>query len=211
MKADVKAERGTRLKLAREVAGHRTAAAFARSLGGVDDYTYRTYEAGTRNMPYEHAEKFARTLGVSLEWLLTGKTEYTGILSAPIRGSINDGGFITATQSLTGSEQMPITNHKSADLVSPHGAGIIDAFFCLRVETKQFEPFIKQGSQVFYNRQPQNPEDCVRSLCVIQVKNGKPVFGFLTHGSEPGLYDIQGHGHDLEIQWCARCEFTKHA
>jgi hypothetical protein len=46
---------------------------------------------------------------------------------------------------------------------------------------------------------------------VIQIKSGKPVFAVLSRGSRDDLYDIQGHGRDLEIDWCARREFTKHA
>src|ERR1700682_482756 len=103
MATDIMKDRAQRLKWARETAGYNTAAAFARALnGGIDDYTYRTYEAGSRGISYDLAAKFSGKLGVAVEWLLTGKTEVNGILSAPIRGKINDGGFITATLSLTG-------------------------------------------------------------------------------------------------------------
>jgi transcriptional regulator with XRE-family HTH domain len=211
MKADVKAERGARLKQAREAAGYKTAAAFARSMPGIDDYTYRTYEAGTRNISYEQAEKFSRVLNVSVEWLLSGKTEYSGILSAPVRGTIIDGGFIAATHSLTGGTGMKVAEQPLPEDGNAGADGRHSAFFALVVETRQFEPFINHGSVVYYSRLPQNADDCLRSPCIVQIKGGKAVFAVMTRGSSDGLYDIQGHGSDLEIEWCARCEFTKHA
>lgn len=85
------------------------------------------------------------------------------------------------------------------------------AFFALAVETKQFEPHTNEGSVIYYSRTPQNPVECIGSQCVIQIKGSKPVFATLLRGSRLGVYDIQGHGSDLEIDWCARREFTRHA
>lgn len=65
---------GERLARARVNAGFRSQAAFARALG-INEVTYRTYEYGTRGIPFDIAEKAAKALNVSVLWLLTGKGE----------------------------------------------------------------------------------------------------------------------------------------
>lgn len=212
MTSDVKQERAGRLKLARERAGYKTAAEFARALdAGLDDYTYRTYESGSRGISFDYADRFAAKLGVSAQWLLTGKVEFSGISSAPIRGTIKDGGIINATSSLTGSAGMNGAESQGTDSSLSLAEDFTSAFFALTVDTKQFEPHTNRGSVVYYSRTPQNPEECIGSPCIVQIKGGQPVFAVLLRGSRKGVYDIQGHGQDLEIEWCAKREFTKHA
>lgn len=77
-----------RLRAAREQAGHRSAAAFAREIG-VPEVTYRAYENGTRAIPLEAARAFAERLDVAWGWLLTGETppDFAGEgNSAPLAG-----------------------------------------------------------------------------------------------------------------------------
>jgi hypothetical protein len=200
MQSDTKRSRGNRLKHAREAAGYKTAAAFARAVNaGLDDYTYRTYESGSRNMSYDYAEKFSIKLGVSVEWLLTGKLEHSRILSAPIRGNITDGGLITAAHSLTGGITMGVAGKHGVDDIDSVEDVCTSAFFALVVETNQFEPHTRRGSIIYYSRSTQDPETCIGSQCIIQIRGGQPVFGVLLRGSHAGLFDIQGHGHDVEI------------
>lgn len=204
----MKMEKSRRLKTARE-RQYKTAADFARTIPGMDEYTYRTYESGRTEIPQDKTGIFAEKLGISLLWLLTGKNDFDNILSATIRGKIIDGGFIVATLPLTGEISMN-TNKNTA--FAPQGddeQGNSTLYFKLTIDTGQYEPYIKGGSEVYYFPGGGNPADFIGEACVMQIKGGKPVYGVIQRGSADGLYDVQGHGKDLEIEWCALVELIK--
>lgn len=73
----------TRLKNARRHAGFRTAKQFADRLG-VPQPTYANHETGARGLTREVLLKYAAALGVTVEWLLTGKGDPGG------HGNIDD-------------------------------------------------------------------------------------------------------------------------
>lgn len=205
MKPDLqmKIARAKRLKTARE-RYYSTAAEFARSIPGMDEYTYRTYESGRTELAPDKAAVFADKLGISLVWLLTGKNDFDDILSATSRGKITDGGFITATLPLIGEDFMQDVGHLPPQARSREDKDNSALYYKITVETSQYEPYIKRGSEVFYDSKPGNAADMAGELCIIKIKGNKPeVFALLQRGSDTGLYDIQGHGKDLEIEWCA--------
>lgn len=63
-----------RLRWARQAAGYRNAATFARA-AEVSEVTYRAYENGTRNLPEGAARELAQKLGIHWVWLFTGEGE----------------------------------------------------------------------------------------------------------------------------------------
>lgn len=63
-----------RLKEAREGAGYRSAAAFARAFE-LSEATYRSHENGTRPLTIPASKQYAPCLGVTWQWLLFGETD----------------------------------------------------------------------------------------------------------------------------------------
>lgn len=63
-----------RLKMAREMAGYRSAADAAKRLG-VNSKTYTAHENGTRGMKMHSVDHYAKFFKVSKAWLLTGTGE----------------------------------------------------------------------------------------------------------------------------------------
>lgn len=72
---------GGRLRWAREQyvtpdGGHLTSSRAAARFFGWNENTYKSHEQGERQskgMKFEHAEKYARALNVTIEWLLIGR------------------------------------------------------------------------------------------------------------------------------------------
>lgn len=64
----------SRLKIARERAGFKTASAFAAKFG-LTESTYRSTENGTRGLRIETAKQYAKLLGVSWQWLIDGDSQ----------------------------------------------------------------------------------------------------------------------------------------
>jgi hypothetical protein len=203
-------DRAERLKEARLNAGYQTATDFIRKHGFVET-TYLAHERGSRNFKYAEAEKYAALVGRSVEWIWTGNKTQNKIASIPIVGIIKIGGLITASHPLTGNISMNKARTERPRMAEAPPESDADALFGLTVETSQFLPYFKEGSIVYYSRTPLDPEKCIGEPCVIQIKGGNAVFAVLLRGSYKGVYDIQGHGKNLEIDWCAWVEYTKRA
>lgn len=209
MGGDIHKERGIRLAEARRKAGYENASDFARSISMLEA-TYRTYEGGTRTISYDKAHKFAEKLGVSGEWILSGNSNKNNIRSVPIVGR-SKSGVITASHPLTGGLTMNSDLLKRLPTTEVPPEMDASMLFAIEVEDNHYAPFICSGAIVYYNRLPDNPDDCIGALCIIQVKGGDPVFDILMRGKSSGFYDTQYHGRDIEIDWCSKRRFTKDA
>lgn len=75
-------DRAERLRIARETAGFKTAAAAAASMG-MNAATYSNNENGGRGISADAAVRYASKFKVSLRWLLTGQGEMRGGDDAP--------------------------------------------------------------------------------------------------------------------------------
>lgn len=91
--------RANRLRECRENAGFATAADFIKKYDLVEP-TYNAHESGRRNYPYDVAEKYAKLLGVELDYLWSGKSYRNNISSVPCVGTIRDDGTIEPTRPL---------------------------------------------------------------------------------------------------------------
>lgn len=207
MSAKQEKERANRLKEARASAGFATATDFIKHHGLVEA-TYMAHERGSRNFKYAEAERYATVLGRTVEWIWAGTKTQNPVVSVPIVGTIRIGGLITATHPLTGIFSMNKASKERTRMAELPPESTADALFALTVDTHEFLPYFKKGSTVYYSRVPIDPEKCIGEACVIQIKGGPAVFAVLQRGRS-GLFDIQGHGRDMEIDWCAWVEYTK--
>lgn len=91
-----------RLRQARQAAGHRSAAPFAR-LVGIEEVTYRSYENGARSLTPAAAKKIAPALGDPSRtwlWLLFGNDPPPGAVEdAMVRAVIEEGRADAAARS----------------------------------------------------------------------------------------------------------------
>lgn len=208
MPANIDKERADRLKKARIDAGFKYASDFARVVIE-ESPTYRTYEDGTRAFSYDKAKKFGSRLGVSAEWIMTGKENKNDISFVPIVGRMI-GGIITATHPLTGGSYNMQNKLKGRAIAEAPPELNPFLLFAIEICDDFFAPiFIKKGAVVYYDRTPSPPEECIGSLCVIKIKNGDAIFDILQRGKSVGVFDTQYHGKDIEIEWCAKRRFTK--
>lgn len=89
-----------RLKEARKNKGYSSGAAAADAFGWSKP-TYRSHENGSRGIPRDKLEVYARAFHVSIEWLLTGrgkKDAPQGVLPTflPVLGAVQGGAFVEA-------------------------------------------------------------------------------------------------------------------
>ncbi len=110
-----------RLRAAREHAGHRSAAAFARTLE-MPEVTYRAYENGTRDIPLEAARAFAQRLGVSWQWIVAGEAPpdfaaaRRGLAEPAIVAISRHGGKLSAPEMTQAPVSLPASSEMPRDL-----------------------------------------------------------------------------------------------
>lgn len=69
--AQIKKEMGERLKQAREKAGYHSTDEFCKTHNIVKDH-YDEHEAGQRGLKASYAQRYAKALNVTLDWLILG-------------------------------------------------------------------------------------------------------------------------------------------
>lgn len=69
--AQIKKEMGERLKQAREKAGYPSTTEFCKEHDFPLDY-YNEHEAGQRGIKVSYAQRYAKALNVTLDWLILG-------------------------------------------------------------------------------------------------------------------------------------------
>lgn len=89
-------EKHERLRASRIRAGFQSATDAANAIG-VKVPTYTSHENGTRDFDDEYAKKYARRLGVNVEWLVFERGENTPIKNEtemPVRGEVRAGAWL---------------------------------------------------------------------------------------------------------------------
>jgi phage repressor protein C with HTH and peptisase S24 domain len=89
--AEIRETPAMRLKLARVVAGYKTAKAFSDKFG-VPQPTYSMHESGERSILGEVAQKYAGWLGVRVVWLERGEGEMRAGGTAALRAGLSEPG-----------------------------------------------------------------------------------------------------------------------
>lgn len=90
-----------RLRKSRIEAGYASGTETAKAFGW-NVVTYRSHENGTRGIPRDKIESYARAFNVSIEWLLTGKGKKDGVGRViplrllPVLGTVQGGAFLEA-------------------------------------------------------------------------------------------------------------------
>lgn len=187
-----------RLKRAREIAGHKSAAAAAKALG-VRYPTYAGHENGAKGaFRREDAVRYAKAFRVSLEWLLTGAGE-------PRRGKVPVVGYVGA-----GAEVFPEDAHPKGqgfELVeAPPGAPKDVVAVSIRGES--MHP-LESGWLLFYRRDQDGvPDDCVNRLCVVKVTDGPTLVKTLKRGQKARLWTLESWNaptrDNVRLDWAAR-------
>jgi transcriptional regulator with XRE-family HTH domain len=110
-----------RLRAAREHAGYRSAARFAREID-MPEVTYRAYENGTRTIQLDAVRAFADKLGVSWSWVLTGEDPPAfaaagrGLAEPPIVAISRQGGKLNALEMTQAPVTVPASSEMPRDL-----------------------------------------------------------------------------------------------
>jgi phage repressor protein C with HTH and peptisase S24 domain len=169
-----------RLALARTRAGFTSAAAAAESLG-VNRYTYSQHENGTRGFKREAAAQYARRFGVSLTWLLTGRTEPTTPGRTPVLGHVGAGATVTvaSTDSPTPLDQVETPPGMAAD-----GAAVI-------VRGDSMYPTCEDGDVLFYDNRTPDVAALLNRLCIVWLGDDRVLIKRLRRGAAKGRFTLE--------------------
>lgn len=186
---------GDRLKLARERAGFETARAGAERVGVPYD-TYAQHENGTRGVPKNRVEVYARAFGVEPQWILYG------------RGPANGG-----------RKTVPLVGYVGAGAVAhyyePADLGEVDApdnatenTVAAEIRGTSLGPLFESWL-VYYDevRTPVTP-DLIGRMCVVGLPDGRVLVKLLRKSSARGRYHLLSNNEepilDQEVVWAAR-------
>ena len=195
---DSQGEIAKRLRKARADRGYENAAEAARALG-VPAQTYQGHENGSRGLRREAAQRYASFFGVSVEWLLTGK-----------QGKYHSRKIAVVAYIGAGAEVFPMDDHARGaglEMVDPP-AGLGNDCVAAKIRGDSMHP-LRDGWLVFWVKDQDGvPENCLGSLCVVQIKNGPTLLKDLRRGSKPGLYTLESWNapprEDVEVDWASR-------
>ena len=150
-----------------------------------------------RNSTSRHLPAVAAALGVSLEWLATGKSIKNGKnrADALLTGKIGAGGIIELTP------DGPVL----AGYASPSGN---EAPNVVEISGDWLRP-LEDGWLLFYEPEQQGvKEECLGKLCVVQTKDGEVLLTTLHEGNRKGMFRLEGWKcrprKDVKLQWAAR-------
>jgi len=188
-----------RLRFAREQAGFARASDAARAMG-IEEPTYLGHENGSRGLTRASA-RYARFFGVSLDWLIDGRGEFTlagraapaprpatppdAFSSAPPRnaeigGPTRFGGMIPAYGQAVGGRdgEFILNGNRIVDVLAPPSLqGVPDAY-AVYVVGDSMEPRYFAGEAVFVNpRLPVRRGDFV--VAQIAVEPGEPPHAYI--------------------------------
>jgi phage repressor protein C with HTH and peptisase S24 domain len=193
-----------RLKEARIKAGFETATDAAEAFGWKPP-TYMAHENGSRGVPRQKLETYARAFKVPLLWLLTGQGPQETPNYAGIIGKIG-----------AGAEIIPVDGAMDLGRIELPGA------FKTKNELVGFEvmgdsqyPVIRDGDVVFAGAATREPESLVGKECVVQIHDGPALVKTIEKGSEPGLFTLISANalpmRDVQLDWARKVEFIKRA
>jgi phage repressor protein C with HTH and peptisase S24 domain len=175
-----------RLRLAREHAGFARASDAARAMG-LEEPTYLGHENGSRGLS-RAAARYARFFGVSLDWLIDGRGEFTPAggaeLPPPRNGELGGparfGARIPAYGQAVGGRdgEFILNGNRIVDILAPPSLqGVPDAY-AVYVVGDSMEPRYFAGEAVFVNpRLPVRRGDFV--VAQIAVEDGAPPHAYV--------------------------------
>ena len=181
-----------RLKQARIAAGFKTAKQFA-DTHSIPQPTFALHESGRRGLTREVATAYAGWLGVSVEWLLTGKLDAAARAPAMLRGYVG-----------AGAEVHPFPDESGIEPIeAPPGCGGCDAYL---VRGDSMEPVYRDGDILFPDSRTRSVEDIAGRDCVVQVHDGPRLVKRVHRGGGRSTvrlfsYATQDLTDDLRIDW----------
>lgn len=134
----------------------------------------------------------------------------------PIVGSVGAGGQIFPIDDMplirvsSESEQV----YMNCDFVEAPPENGHEEAVALRVTGDSMEPFIEDGSVVYYDgRRVDGINEYINKLCVVQLANGQALLKKLKRGTKDGFHTLTSYNakdiEDVEIVWCAKVIFIK--
>jgi transcriptional regulator with XRE-family HTH domain len=149
-----------------------------------------------RNTTSKHLPAVAADLGISLEWLATGRGGKSGKgrADALLTGKVGAGGIV---------EKFP-GGPVLAGYASPGGS----APNVVEISGDSQRPF-EDGWLVFYGPEQQGvSEECLGKLCVVQTRDGETLLTTLRQGSQKGMFHLESWKSqpkkNVKLQWAAR-------
>jgi phage repressor protein C with HTH and peptisase S24 domain len=169
-----------RLKRARVNAGFASAAAAAESLG-VKRYTYTQHENGTRGFKRDAAAHYARRFGVSLTWLLTGRSEPNAPGRTPVLGHVGAGATVNIAST---DAPQPLDHIDTPPGLNPDGAAVI-------VRGDSMYPTCEDGDILFYERRTSDVTGLLNRLCIVWLSDERILIKRLRRGSRSGYFTLE--------------------
>lgn len=189
-----------RLKKARENAGFAQAVDAARAFGWPES-AYISHENGHRGIRPRVAERYAKGLKVTAEWILYGKqSKGSGVKpvdrQVPLVGYVGAGAaaYFFGDQGDLGSVTAPDGSSETTVAVEIRGESL----------GALFDRWL-----VFYDdvRRPVTTDQLNR-LCVVSLRDGRILVKKIQKSRSPGLYHLLSNTEapilDVEIEWAAK-------
>jgi hypothetical protein len=154
-----------------------------------------------RNTASKHLPWLAQALGVSGDWLATGRhARGRRVPEALLVGKVGAGSEIIRFDDATAL----------AGVEAPPG---IEAPNVAEISGDSQHP-LQEGWRIFYGPEHQGiAEDCLGKLCVVQVKDGPTLLKTLKRGSRRGLFRLESWNapprEDVKLAWAARVVFIQ--
>jgi len=166
-------EPNKRVKLAREMAGFKSASEAARKHADININTLISAENGNRPISKKSAQKFANAFNVTPQWILYGETSeelnqgVLPLLSSVSATTFNSNDFESQDADYFNIAQLPIGNHvalkvegRSMDRIAPEGSIIIIDLGDKNLIDKAFYIFANDNEYTFkrYRTSPKRIE-----------------------------------------------------
>ena len=155
-----------------------------------------------RNRASKHLSYLAQALGVSGDWLATGRhaRPRIGRPESLLVGKVGAGSEIIRFDDGTAL----------AGVDAPPG---IEAPNVAEISGDSQYP-LQEGWRIFYGPEHQGiAEECLGKLCVVQVKDGPTLLKTLKRGSRRGLFRLESWNapprEDVKLVWAARVVFIQ--
>ena len=191
---------GERLKIAREAAGHASAAEAARQFEW-HPQNVRDHEADRRGVSPEQARTYARAYRVEPNWILYGGADPKAKAAPTLVKVIGRVGANPDGQVLFANGQ------ESGDLV-PLPPGGTERAVALEVRGHSMRGWADDGSLIYFEEQHSQPTpDMVGYPVVCELESGEVLVKRLLKGDRPGVFDLESIAgptiSNARIKWVA--------
>jgi transcriptional regulator with XRE-family HTH domain len=205
MKSDSQSTLSRRIREAREAADL-TQAELAKSFG-IEPKAVSQWErdpAHAKRKParpdIDKIPALAERLGVTVDWLLTGKTTPPALPQIPVVGYVGAGAEIFLVDDLAKGQRID---------EAPPFPGQDGPAVAVRVRGDSMLPEIEDGYTLYYSRNRDGvPSACLGRLCVVQVHDGPVLVKKLEKGLRTGLFRLHSSNasprENVRLDWAAR-------